>query len=131
MRATFSSFTINSLKYVLSPVLLVLILGTNSVEAKEAKNKDRKKIASLSLSQPEKASKKNRNDKKAAQKKARVKSTTITPAVLMQNDVANLSDDEVTRIRLIKRYEGVKTPRIDWSDGLRTLNYHYSESVTE
>lgn len=123
MRASFSSFN-----YLLSPLFIVMVFGASAADAKQSSKHNKKKIASVSI-QTKVDTKAQKAAKKSKKKKTRT--TTVTPASLMQKDMANLSDDEITRIRLIKRYQGVKSPRLDWSNGLRTLEYHYSDNLSE
>ena len=115
---------------VLSPLFLVLVIGTSPVDAKEAKQKnDGKKIAAVSVSLPDTVEQPQKKQKPTKAKKSKV--TKNVPVSMNHKNLAALSDDEVTRIRLIKRYEGVENPRTDWANGLRTLNWHYTDSVGE
>lgn len=108
--------------------LSLLTLNTAAQAAPEAKaqKSQNKRIASASPTGAKQA----KTTKKATGKQKRQIATSLPPE-LMQNDRATLSDDEITRIKLIKRYEGVPNPRTDWSNGLRTLNWHYTENAGE
>ena len=93
------------------------------------KNNNGKKIASVSLPAPEKATK-NKTVKTIGNKNA--KKTKVVQNIGPEiKNMAQLSDDEVTRIKLIKRYEGIKNPKTDWSNGLRTLDWHYTSGTGE
>lgn len=107
--------------------LSLLALHTSVQAAPESKpqKSQNKRIASASLA----GAKDVKTNKKAGKQKRQI--ATSLPPELMQNDRATLSDDEITRIKLIKRYEGVPNPRTDWSNGLRTLNWHYTENSGE
>lgn len=121
-----------ALNLLLSPLYLVLVVGSTSVSAKEVtKAKNKQKIASVSIKLPDTVEK--ANPKSSAKKKYsnKAKTTNKAPVSMNHKDLATLSDDEVTRIKLIKRYEGVENPRTDWAHGLRTLNWHYTDSINE
>lgn len=117
--------------------LLIIALSTSPLQAKEIKkDKQNKKLAAASIRLPDRVEKTKQEDKNGLNKtqtlaKSKQSVATSLPAKFRQNDAAVLSDDEITRIKLIKRYEGVKDPRTDWSEGLRTLNWHYTESNGE
>ncbi len=101
--------------------------GAAAQAEETSKKANGKKLASISISTPKKPEQKAKKANSDLNKNKRRISTKL-PDNLIQNDQATLSDDEITRIKLIKRYEGVPNPRTDWNHGLRTLNWHYTES---
>lgn len=115
--------------------LSILAFSASGAQADETASKaGNKKIATISVStqkEKEKAVKSAPQKAAASSQKDKRRISTRLPKNLIQNDQATLSDDEVTRIKLIKRYEGVKNPRTDWNHGLRTLNWHYTESNSD